>query len=129
MADETKDASAAEAAAAKPAVPAQGARKWPASVILTLPFFFIAAPIYNATKKVVSWRAASSMIATFSVIAFVAGHFSVLHKHWIWNPARTLGPTIWQVPIEEPLLYYWFPPLFVVLLFHAVEDYLKRRRK
>ena len=124
--DKNKAAEAEEAAAA---AQVKEVKKWPASVILTIPFFFIAVPIYNLTKKVVSWRAAASMIATFSVIAFVAGHFSVLHQHWIWNPARTLGPTIWKVPIEEPLLYYWFPPLFVVLLFHAVEDYLKRKRK
>lgn len=127
MADEEiKDSAAPEA---RPAAPAAGVKRWPASVILTVPFFFIVIPLYNAAKKVVSWRAAASMIATFSVIAFVAGHFSVTRQHWIWNPARTLGPTIWLVPIEEPLLYYWFPPLFVVLLFHAVEDYLVRKRK
>ena len=119
MPDENKPAPAA----------APGVKRWPASVLLTVPFFFIAAPLYSLTKKHVNWRAAGLMIATFSVIAFVAGHFSVVRQHWIWNPARTLGPTVWGVPIEEPLLYYWFPPLFVVLLFHAVEDWLKRRGK
>ena len=107
----------------------QGAavKKWPASVILTIPFFFIVLPLYKASRESVNWRAAGLMILTFSVIAFVAGHFSVMREHWIWNPMRTLGPTVWGVPIEEPLLYYWFPPLFVVILMHAFEKYFINR--
>ena len=108
----------------------QGAavKKWPASVILTIPFFFIVLPLYKASRESVNWRAAGLMILTFSVIAFVAGHFSVMREHWIWNPMRTLGPTVWGVPIEEPLLYYWFPPLFTVILMHAIDNWLGRKK-
>jgi lycopene cyclase domain-containing protein len=110
--------------------PAAGeTKKWPSSVYLPLPFFAVAVPLYESAKKYVNWRAVFLMVLTFSVIAFVSGHYSVLSKHWIWNPNRTLGPTIWAVPIEEPLLYYWFPPVFCVVLMHAIEHYLGGKRK
>ena len=50
----------------------QGAavKKWPASVLLTLPFFFIVLPLYKASRESVNWRAAGLMILTFSSIAF-----------------------------------------------------------
>ncbi len=85
-------------------------------------------PLYKASRESVNWRAAGLMILTFSAIAFVAGHFSVLREHWIWNPMRTLGPTVWGVPIEEPLLYYWFPPMFTVILMHAIDNWLGRKK-
>lgn len=118
-----------EAAAPPPAPAAAETKKWPASVILTLPFFIIVIPLYNAARKLVNWRAAFFMILTFASVAFCAGHFSVMRKHWIWSPDRTLGPTIWRVPIEEPLLYYWFPPLFCVILLHAIEHHIRGKRK
>lgn len=113
----------------KERTPAAAPKKWPASVILTIPFFFIVLPLYRASRESVNWRAAGLMILTFSALAFCAGHFCILREHWIWNPLRTLGPTVWLVPIEEPLLYYWFPPLFTVILMHALDNWLGGRKK
>jgi lycopene cyclase domain-containing protein len=100
---------------------ATGQKKWPASVILAAPFFLLLIPLYKAARERVNWKAALAMIATFEALMFCAEAFSVSRGHWIWNPNRILGPSIFGIPIEEPLLYYWFPPLFVVLLMHAFE--------
>ena len=103
-------------------------KKWPASVILAAPFFLLVIPLYKAAKERVNWKAALAMVGTFEALMFCAEAFSVSRGHWIWNPNRTLGPTIFGIPIEEPLLYYWFPPLFVVILMHTFEGiFLKRK--
>ncbi|MCK4935450.1 MAG: hypothetical protein KAR84_01240 [Elusimicrobiales bacterium] len=104
-----------------------GAKRWPATVVLLAPFMFLFIPLYKAARHSVNWAAAVAMMATFEVIMFFAEYFSVSRQHWIWNPDRILGPTIFGIPIEEPLLYYWFPPLFVVILMHAIENWLKKR--
>ena len=96
-------------------------KKWPVSVILAAPFFLLILPLYKAARERVNWKAALAMIATFEALMFCAEAFSVSRGHWIWNPNRILGPSIFGIPIEEPLLYYWFPTLFVVLLLHAFE--------
>lgn len=102
-------------------------KRWPASVILAAPFFFLVIPLYKAAKERVNWKAAIALICTFEVLMFFAEFFSVSRGHWIWNPNRTLGPTVFGIPIEEPLLYYWFPPLFVVILMHAFEGFFAKR--
>lgn len=104
-------------------------KKWPASVLLAAPFFLLVVPLYRAARERVNWRAALALIATFEALMFCAEIFSVSRGHWIWNPNRTLGPTVFGVPIEEPLLYYWFPPLFVVLMMHAFEGWFEKRGK
>lgn len=106
----------------------EGQKKWPASIILAAPFFLLILPLYKAARERVNWRAAAAMIATFEVLMFCAEAFSVSRGHWAWNPNRILGPTIFNVPIEEPLLYYWFPPLFIVLLMHALESFFEKRK-
>jgi lycopene cyclase domain-containing protein len=104
-------------------------KKWPASVILAAPFFLLVIPLYKAARERVNWKAAIAMIFTFEALMFCAEIFSVSRGHWVWNPNRTLGPTVFGVPIEEPLLYYWFPPLFVVLMAHAFEGFFEKRGK
>lgn len=98
-------------------------KKWPATVILAVPFMLLFVPLYKAAKTRVNWRAALAMVATFEILMICAELFSVSRGHWIWNPNRTLGVMFFGVPIEEPLLYYWFPPLFVVVLMHTFEGF------
>ncbi len=104
-------------------------KRWPASVVLAAPFFLFVIPLYRAARERVNWKAAAALVATFEVLMFFAEFFSVSRGHWIWNPNRTLGPTVFGIPIEEPLLYYWFPPLFVVILMHAFEGFFAGREK
>lgn len=99
-------------------------KKWPATVILAAPFVFLLLPLWKAARERVHWRAALAMILTFETVMFGAEYFSVSRGHWLWNPNRILGPAIFGIPIEEPLLYYWFPPLFVVILMHTLDKYI-----
>lgn len=104
-------------------------KKWPATVILAAPFALLLIPLYRAARERVNWKAALAMIATFEALMICAELFSVSRGHWIWNPNRVLGPMFFGVPIEEPLLYYWFPPLFVVILMHAFEGFFAKGGK
>ena len=104
-------------------------KKWPATVILAAPFALLLIPLYRAARERVNWKAALAMIATFEALMICAELFSVSRGHWIWNPNRVLGPMFLGVPIEEPLLYYWFPPLFVVILMHAFEGFFAKKGK
>ena len=102
--------------------------KWPATVILAAPFVFLLLPLWTAARERVDRRAAAAMILTFEAVMLGAEYFSISRGHWVWNPNRTLGPTIFGIPIEEPLLYYWFPPLFVVVLMHTLDKYIFEKR-
>ncbi len=106
-----------------------GEKKWPATVLLAAPFFFILLPMWKASRERVNWKAAAAMIFTFELLMLLAEYFSVSRGHWVWNPNRTLGPTVFGIPIEEPLLYYWFPPLFMVVLLHTLQKYVFERGK
>lgn len=102
-------------------------KRWPATVILALPFALLFIPLYKAARERVNWKAALAMIATFEALMICAELFSVSRGHWIWNPNRTLGVLFFGIPIEEPLLYYWFPPLFVVILMHTFEGWFRKK--
>ncbi|MBI4052045.1 MAG: hypothetical protein HY400_06030 [Elusimicrobia bacterium] len=102
-------------------------RWWSVSAILILPFVLIFIPLYRSVRYEVNWRAAFSMVAVFEVVMFLAEHYSLSRGHWIYNDSRIWGVKIWGVPIEEPLIYYLFPPLFVVTLLHALRKGLQTK--
>lgn len=104
-------------------------KRWPATVVLAIPFALIFIPLYRSASYSVRRKAAVKMLATFECIMICAELFSVSRGHWVWNPSRTLGIFFFGVPIEEPLLYYWFPPLLVVVLMHVFENYIRRKDK
>lgn len=104
-------------------------KRWPATLVLAAPFALIFIPLYRAARERVNWKAALAMIATFEVLMLAAELFSVSRGHWIWNPNRTLGLHFFGIPIEEPLLYYWFPPLFVVILMHVFEGWFSKKEQ
>ncbi len=99
----------------------------PLTVILALPFVLIFIPLYRAARTEVHWKAVFATITVFEIVMFLSEHFSLSRGHWVWNEARILGPKIWGVPIEEPLLYYWFPVIFVITLLHAIRKAIKNR--
>ncbi|MGD9643759.1 MAG: lycopene cyclase domain-containing protein [Elusimicrobiales bacterium] len=114
--------------AKKTSAAATGPKRWPATVVLVAPFMLLAIPLYRAARRSVHWPAAIAMICTFEAVMFLAEYFSVSRQHWIWNPDRVVGPMFFGIPIEEPLLYYWFPPLFVVICLHAIKNWLDGRK-
>lgn len=107
---------------------AEQSKKWPATLVVLSPLLVLFVPLYRAARYSVNWSAAIALVITFEMIMFLAEYFSVSRQHWIWNPDRIIGPTIFGgIPIEEPLLYYWFAPLFLVVLMHAIENWIKER--
>ncbi len=103
--------------------------KWPASALLTVPFFFVLVPLYKAAKEELAWRGLLLTIFVFEIGMFFTERFSISREHWIYHDAKLLGPKIDGVPIEEPFIYYWLSPVVVILLFLAIRRHLEKRAK
>ena len=73
-----------------------------------------------------NWKAAFATVVLFESVVFPAEAFSVSRGHWVYNDARIWGARIFNVPIEQPLLYYVFPALFVIASFHVIRMVLRR---
>jgi len=102
---------------------------WPLSALLIIPFMFLFLPLYRVVRSEVNWKAAWATVILFEVVMFLAEAFSISRGHWVWNESRIFGYKIWGVPIEEPLIYYWFPIIFVIALFHAFKKGWTFKRK
>jgi len=102
---------------------------WPATIILVIPFVFIVLPLYRAIRHEMNGRATLATILLFEAVMLFAEHFSLGRGHWVWNDSRILGWRIWGIPIEEPLLYYWFGPFLVITIMLAVRRAVRDRRK
>lgn len=91
--------------------------KWPASALLAVPFLILMALLYPVVKRLVRWRACWMTVLVFGVLMLPVEHLAVTWGLWVYNNNRLLGPTVWGVPIEEPLIYYFFPPIMVAMLY------------
>ncbi|HBU70437.1 MAG TPA: hypothetical protein DEE98_08685 [Elusimicrobia bacterium] len=107
---------------------ARGA-KWPAWFILALPFLIIYVYVYFKTRKYINWTAALAMIIFSEIMLTITEHICITRGHWVYNDNRILGPRIWGIPIEEPLIYYWIPQLFVVFTMLIIYNYLRKRAR
>jgi lycopene cyclase domain-containing protein len=99
---------------------ARGA-KWPAWFLLAIPFLLAMIPLFKAVWRRVDWLACAFTVLLFEGIMIVVEHNSVMRGHWVYNENRILGPLVWGVPIEEPLIYYLLPPIFVIMLFELLK--------
>ena len=104
-------------------------KRFPWWATLLLPFLLLLAVLYRIVRERVNWKAAAATIGVFELVVFPAEVFSVWRGHWVYNDARIWGPKILNVPIEEPLLYYVFPPLIVITAFCAIRMLLERKRR
>lgn len=102
---------------------------WPLWALLKIPFLILFYPLYKYVKDEVNWTAAWLTVATFEVLLFCAEYLSLQRGHWVYNEARILGPKILGIPIEEPLLYYFFPPLIIISLFHLFKKKFGKKQK
>lgn len=100
-------------------------KKWPAWALLAVPFILVMVPIYQTVKHRVYWMACALTVLVFEVIMIPVEHNSIMRGHWVYNEHRILGPLVWGIPIEEPLIYYFLPPIFVILMFELVSGLLK----
>src|SRR5688572_7576276 len=82
-----------------------------------LPFAFLMALFAPLVRGRVHWMACALTVALFEIVMLCVEHASILRGHWVYNEHRILGPLVWGIPIEEPLIYYLLPPIFIVMIF------------
>ena len=99
-------------------------KKWPAWAILAIPFIIAMLVLYRLVKHRVRWIACSLTVLVFEAVMIVAEHNSIMRGHWVYNENRILGPRIWEIPIEEPFMYYLLPPILAIMLFELVRGLL-----
>lgn len=100
---------------------------WPLWGLFMVPFLFLLKPLIRIVREDVNWKAAWLTVITFEIVLMGAEYAALQRGHWVYNEARIFGPKIFGIPIEEPLIYYLFAPIFIVCLFHAVNKYLIKK--
>ena len=104
-------------------------KKWPAWALLAIPFAMVMVVLYPLVKRKVNWRACWLTVLVFEVMMLPVEHYAVILGFWVYNTNRLLGPEIWGIPIEEPLIYYFLPPMMVVMAFELVTGLLNKTIK
>lgn len=99
---------------------------WATSFVPYLCWLFFLA---RRTQNRVNWRAATLTVVIFELVVGTAETISVSRGHWVYNNNKLWGIKIWNVPIEEHLLYYLFAPLIVITFMHAVRLKLEEQEK
>lgn len=100
---------------------------WPLWAIFMIPFLLIFKPLYKYVKDAVNWKAAWATVLLCEVVLMTAEWYSLKRGHWVYNEARILGPKVFGVPIEEPLLYYLFSPLIIISLMESIRKKLSSK--
>jgi lycopene cyclase domain-containing protein len=102
-------------------------KKYPAFVLAAAPF--IAFTVWLAKRvKGVSVQSLITLILLFEITVLFIEHNAVMKGHWVYNLNKIIGPLIWEVPIEEPLIYYLWPPIMVVVIFHWFVGVFEKKR-
>ncbi len=89
---------------------------------LFLPFLIVFKILYKVVKEDVNWKAAWATVLLFELLFIPTEWYHLQRGHWVYNEAKILGPKIFGLPIEEPLLYMLFSPLIIISIFHAVKQ-------
>jgi lycopene cyclase domain-containing protein len=93
-------------------------------------WFLMSIPVAHATlrlylllrdKQALSWPAfITTVIIFFAGLAYVE-HAAILGEFWIYNYAVLWDIKVWQIPLEEYLVFYWLGPVFTIFLFHYLD--------
>ena len=102
---------------------------WPAWGTLFLPYLAWLFYLCRKTHNDVDWRAAFATALVFELVIGVGEIISVSRGHWVYNEARIWGIKLFNVPIEEHLLYYFFSPLIVITVMHAIYNSLGEKEE
>jgi lycopene cyclase domain-containing protein len=102
--------------------------KWPAWALLALPFAFLMAWLLPLVRRRVRWTACWLTVLVFEAVLIPVEHNSLIRGHWVYNEHRILGPKLWGIPIEEPLIYYLLPPILVIMVFEFTVARLEAAR-
>ncbi len=92
-------------------------KRWPAWAAVALPFIALLICVRTRVKSL-CWRSALVVVLLFETANIFIEHRAVYRGHWVYNESRILGPRLWGIPVEEPIIYYLFPPLFVIIIMH-----------
>lgn len=99
---------------------------WPLWSLLLVPFLGLLLPMYRAVRDDVNGKALWLTILVFELLLLPAEWYALTRGHWVYNEARIWGPKVLGIPLEEPLLYYFFPPIFTAALFHFILKKVKK---
>ena len=102
----------------------------PAWFLIAMPFLLAMVFLVRKVHRRFNIRVVVLMVVISEVMFIFWVHYAVMKGHWVYNEARILGPRLWGIPIEEPLIYYWAPQIFVVgtmLYIHSKLHKAKRR--
>lgn len=99
--------------------------KYPAWMLIALPFIALTGFLLKRVRGL-HWPSLLATVLLFEAALLFVEHNSVMIGHWVYNQNRILGPEVWGIPIEEPLIYYLFPPIMVVVVFHLIVSFVHR---
>jgi lycopene cyclase domain-containing protein len=94
-------------------------RWFPWWALLIVPFVIGWIPLLAAVRRRVNWKAAGVTVLIFEALLMPTERRSLRRGHWVYNESRILGPRLFGVPIEEPLIYYLLSPLIIISIFHG----------
>jgi lycopene cyclase domain-containing protein len=94
-------------------------RWFPAWALLMVPFVVMALPLLRYAGGRMNWKSLGFTIAIFEGLLVPVERLCLKRGHWVYNESRLLGPRIFGVPIEEPLIYYLLSPVIILLIFQS----------
>jgi len=103
-------------------------KRVPAWFALAIPFLALMGVLFRRVKNL-SFKSVIGVIVVFEIGTLLIEHHAVVNGHWVYNRAKLLGPLVWDVPIEEVVIYYVFPPLFVIFIMLLFYQYFLKQEK
>jgi lycopene cyclase domain-containing protein len=101
----------------------------PVWLLIAMPFLVGMLFLVRKVHKRFNLRAIAAMVVISEIMFIFWVHYAVMNGHWVYNEARILGPRFWGIPIEEPLIYYWAPQIFVVATMLYIHTKLRKSKR
>jgi len=98
-------------------------------LLIAMPFIIAMMFLVKKVRKRFNLRATIAMVIISEVMLICWVHHAVMNQEWVYNKARILGPLFWGIPIEEPLIYYWAPQVFVVATMLYIHSKLRKSKR
>lgn len=89
-------------------------------IVMGIPFTLLVFKMHKLIehRRVLSYRSLGLTLGVFYLAMTFVEHLAILNQYWVYDYSRLWGPKLWEIPIEEFLLYYWLGPTFVAVLYH-----------
>lgn len=91
--------------------------------LMGLPVAHVSLRIYLLIreKNAISWPALFTAVGIFFAGLAYVEHEAIDGQFWIYNYAVLWDIKLWNIPLEEFVVFYWLGPTFTILLFHYLE--------